>query len=254
LFIVFVFIFLPSSYEGFFFFNHPFFRNQVFLYRFRKQKTMNLDIKDLRQEYSNEPLNLTDVDPNPFAQFRHWFSEALDSSVLEPNAMTLSTITLDGRPTARVVLLKEFNPEGFVFFTNYESRKGQELAKNPHACLVFNWLELARQVRIEGQVERIPEEDSTAYFQSRPRGSQIGAWASPQSSPLADRSVLEKRLKELNEKYGDFDTLPRPEHWGGYLLRPSLIEFWQGRASRLHDRIQYTRRTSEDWDRIRLAP
>lgn len=215
---------------------------------------MKLDIKDLREEYSSEPLDISDVDPDPFLQFRHWFKEALNSDLPEPNAMVLSTITEDGRPAARVVLLKEFNAEGFVFFTNYHSRKGRELAKNPQACLVFNWLELQRQVRVEGQAEMIPAEASTAYFQSRPRGSQIGAWASPQSRPLSSRKVLEDRLIELGEKYGDFEALPRPDHWGGYLVRPRLIEFWQGRPSRLHDRIEYRRQPDGSWQRLRLAP
>jgi len=215
---------------------------------------MDLNLKDLRQEYSGEPLDVKDVNSDPIQQFAHWFKEAMDSQLLEPNAMTLSTITSDGKPTARVVLLKEFNTSGFVFFNNYESRKGQELAKQPYACLVFNWLELQRQVRIEGRVEKISAADSTDYFQSRPRGSQIGAWASPQSTVIPDRKVLEEKIEQLTNKYGDFSSLPRPDHWGGYIVQPTLIEFWQGRQSRLHDRVQYKVEANGEWKAARLAP
>lgn len=167
--------------------------------------------------------------------------------------MTLATVGPDGYPSARTVLLKGYDEHGFVFFTNYESRKGQELALNPHATLLFTWLELQRQIRIEGEVEKISREASLAYFQSRPRESQIGAWASPQSSVIAGREVLEQREMEMEEKFAGLDKLPLPDYWGGYLLRPVALEFWQGRMSRLHDRILYTR-TDHEWLIQRLAP
>ncbi|MEM6377645.1 MAG: pyridoxamine 5'-phosphate oxidase [Bacteroidota bacterium] len=197
---------------------------------------------------------MTDVQADPFKQFETWITEALDSQVLEANAMILSTLTKDQRPTARVVLLKDFDQNGFVFYTNYNSRKSQEMEANPYACLVFNWMELQRQVRIEGSVERVSPEESTAYFQSRPKGSQIGAWASPQSQIIPGREVLEERVKTLQEKYQDVDQLPRPEHWGGFVVKPTLIEFWQGRMSRLHDRIQYEKVGENNWKIDRLAP
>lgn len=215
---------------------------------------MALNLQDLRREYAAHTLDLSDVQADPFQQFEIWMTEALDSQVLEANAMILSTLTSDHRPTARVVLLKDFDPSGFVFYTNYNSRKSQEMEKNPYACLVFNWLELQRQVRIEGKVTRVPEAESTAYFQSRPKGSQIGAWASPQSQVIADRSVLEEKVVELEAKYQDVEQLPRPDHWGGFVVEPTLIEFWQGRRSRLHDRIQYKRVGVESWKIERLAP
>lgn len=215
---------------------------------------MALNLQDLRRDYALHTLDITDVQTDPFKQFEIWMTEALDSQVLEANAMVLSTLTKDQRPTARVVLLKDFDPNGFVFYTNYKSRKSQEMEQNPYACLVFNWLELHRQVRIEGSVERLPAKESTAYFQSRPKGSQIGAWASPQSQVIPDRTVLEDKVKELESKYAAVEQLPRPEHWGGFLVKPTLIEFWQGRTSRLHDRIQYSRVGGDDWKIDRLAP
>ena len=215
---------------------------------------MALNLQDLRREYAAHTLDITDVQTDPFNQFEIWMTEALDSQVLEANAMILSTLTKDQRPTARVVLLKDFDPNGFVFYTNYNSRKSQELEEHPYACLVFNWLELQRQVRIEGSVERVAPEESTAYFQSRPKGSQIGAWASPQSQIIPGREVLEEKVKALEAKYQDIDQLPRPEHWGGFVVKPTLIEFWQGRMSRLHDRIQYVKVGENAWKIDRLAP
>jgi pyridoxamine 5'-phosphate oxidase len=215
---------------------------------------MLLDIKDLREEYSHHALDMDSTHADPMQQFKQWFDEAVQSQVPEPNGMTLSTVAADGQPRGRVVLLKQADARGFVFFTNYLSDKGQELAAEPRAALTFWWMELARQVRIEGVVGKIPAEESTEYFQSRPKGSQIGAWASPQSTPIATREELENRVIALGQQYADEAALPRPEHWGGYVLRPLVIEFWQGRESRLHDRIRYTLAHDGYWQRERLAP
>lgn len=214
---------------------------------------MLLDIENLRNEYSAERLNVKDVDPNPFRQFKHWFEEAVNARVPEPNAMTLATVSAEGQPSARIVLLKGFDEQGFVFYTNYLSRKGEEMAANPRVALAFLWLELQRQVRIEGLAEKVDPEESTRYFQSRPKGSQIGAWASPQSRVIVNREEMEKRVEELEKEFQQTSELPRPEHWGGYLVRPAMIEFWQGRTSRLHDRIRY-RRSQDQWIIERLAP
>lgn len=215
---------------------------------------MQLDIENLRQDYRKASLDLQHVETNPFDQFQKWFKEAIDADVPEPNAMTLATCNASGRPSARIVLLKGFDEQGFVFFTNYNSRKGQEFEANPAAALVFWWIELERQVRIEGSVEKVTPEQSTEYFQSRPKGSQVGAWASPQSSVIGDRKELENKVKDIEEKYKVEDILPRPEHWGGYVVKPDLIEFWQGRPSRLHDRIQYRLQEDGSWKTERLAP
>lgn len=211
------------------------------------------DIASLRRSYALESLSENDVSADPFLQFGIWFVEAADSSLPEPNAMTLATATPEGYPSARTVLLKGFDENGFVFYTNYESRKGQELARNPHAALLFTWLELERQIRIEGVVEKVTPEESRDYFQSRPKESQIGAWASPQSRIIAGRAILENRVIDLQREYGQADVLPVPPFWGGYRLRPSVVEFWQGRESRLHDRICYTRQ-GDEWEIRRLAP
>ncbi|MEL6922623.1 MAG: pyridoxamine 5'-phosphate oxidase [Bacteroidota bacterium] len=213
----------------------------------------NKDIHALREDYQRSTLELEHVDRNPIVQFDQWFQEARNSELPEPNAMVLASATLDGRPSARVVLLKGFSESGFAFYTNYESQKGKELLENPYAALVFNWLELERQIRIEGRVEKMSVADSEAYFQSRPKGSQIGAWASPQSSVIKDRQLLEDNVRELKNKYEHQDQLPRPPHWGGFVVVPDVIEFWQGRSSRLHDRIVY-RLIDEEWKRMRLAP
>jgi len=212
-----------------------------------------IDVSALRRNYALESLSESDVQPDPMAQFNKWFQEALDSSLPEPNAMTLATADKQGRPSARTVLLKAYDHAGFVFYTNYESKKGAELAENPYAALLFTWLELERQIRIEGAVTRLTEAESTAYFQSRPKGSQIGAWASPQSQVIPDRSVLEQNVAALLAQYADAEVIPKPAHWGGYVVQPEMIEFWQGRESRLHDRIQY-RLESGVWMIERLAP
>jgi pyridoxamine 5'-phosphate oxidase len=210
-------------------------------------------ISEIRKEYTMASLELKTIDKNPIAQFEKWFKEALQAEVLEPNAMTLSTVTEAGRPTARVVLLKGIEKNKFSFYTNYQSKKGKELEHNPACALTFFWPELERQVRIEGVSERLETAVSEAYFQSRPRGSQVGAWASPQSSIIKDREILEARVKEIEKRFEGKEILPKPHQWGGYAVEPFEIEFWQGRASRLHDRIVYYKNEGE-WVMHRLAP
>ena len=206
----------------------------------------------LRKEYTRAGLAESDANPDPIAQFRRWFDDALAAGLREPNAMTLATATPDGRPSARVVLLKGFDERGFVFYTNYEGRKGEELEENPYCALVFYWAELERQVRVEGRVSRVPKRESDEYFGSRPRGSRLGAWASEQSRPVGGREVLEERLRALEAEY-DAREVPRPPFWGGYRVEPEVIEFWQGRENRLHDRLVY-RRSGGGWGRERLQP
>jgi pyridoxamine 5'-phosphate oxidase len=198
-------------------------------------------------------LHESDVAANPFDQFRTWLDQALAAQLTQPLGMALATATANGRPSNRMVLLRGFDERGFVFFTNYGSRKAQELDSNPQAALVFYWAEMDRQVRIEGHVERISAAESDAYFQSRPRGSRLGAWASPQSQVIASRDVLDQRMEELLAKYGE-DEIPRPPHWGGYRVIPAVIEFWQGEPNRLHDRLRYRRLDEHSWRLERLAP
>lgn len=212
------------------------------------------DIANLREDYRQATLEIDEVARNPIQQFELWFQMAVNAQLKEPNAMVLATANAQGRPSARVVLLKGFNESGFVFYTNYESRKAEEIQENPYTALVFNWLELEKQVRIEGKVEKVSEAVATDYFQSRPKGSQIGAWASPQSRVIPNRAVLEQKTAELEKIYHNSEVLPKPEHWGGYLVRPNMIEFWQGRSSRLHDRIRYTLHIDNTWKIERLAP
>ncbi|CAD9218105.1 Pyridoxine/pyridoxamine 5\\'-phosphate oxidase [Burkholderia cenocepacia] len=211
-------------------------------------------LADLRINYSRASFDEADAAPDPFAQFDRWFKEALAAKLPEPNTMTLATVGADGRPSARIVLIKGADERGFVFFTNYESRKGHDLAVHPQAALLFYWIELERQVRIEGRIEKTSEEESDRYFASRPLGSRIGAWASEQSAVIDSRATLEAREKAVSERYGD--NPPRPPHWGGYRLVPDSIEFWQGRPSRLHDRLLYTRdaAAAPGWTISRLSP
>lgn len=213
-----------------------------------------LNVADLRVDYKLKSLDTKDVFEDPIQQFKVWFEEALQSEVREPNAMILATADKNAIPNARVVLLKSFDAAGFVFFTNYESTKGKELLENPVATLVFNWLDLERQVRIRGSVEKTSFEESSEYFKSRPKTSQIGAWSSPQSSVIESRNVIEQNQLFLTEEYKNAFELPCPEHWGGYRVVPQQIEFWQGRSSRLHDRIQYSRAAENSWKIERLAP
>ncbi|MFT4759319.1 MAG: pyridoxamine 5'-phosphate oxidase [Saprospiraceae bacterium] len=211
-------------------------------------------IQDLRENYDLAKLEREDLNYDPFVQFKNWFDYAVSKEVTEPNAMTVATVTADGRPSARIVLLKGFDEKGFVFYTNYNSLKGQELQQNPNTALVFCWLDLHKQIRIEGKVQKLSPQQSTEYFQSRPKGSQIGAWASPQSSVIKNRDILEENTEALKAQYADAKKLPRPENWGGFLVKPTMIEFWQGRTSRLHDRLRYTLEESGGWKIERLAP
>ena len=211
----------------------------------------NQPLADLRKDYRLAALDEVNVNLDPIAQFQSWFLEAQNAKLSEPNAMTVATVDADGKPSARIVLLKALDARGFVFYTNYESRKGREIAVHPFAALVFHWNELERQVRIEGSVIRISDSESDAYFNSRPVGSRIGAWASPQSEVVASREILVEREASMIEQYGD--NPPRPAHWGGLRVVPTLIEFWQGRSSRLHDRLRYCK-TGQGWRVDRLAP
>lgn len=214
---------------------------------------MNASIANLRKDYSSQTLLETDVASDPFNQFQKWWTEAINSQIDEPNAMTLATASSDGMPAARILLLKGFDERGFVFFTNYKSYKAMHLEENPKACLVFFWKELERQVRVTGLVRRIAERESDEYFLSRPVGSQIGAWASPQSQVIESRAWLQERFSKLTEEFKEKE-LRRPQHWGGYAVTPVIVEFWQGRPSRLHDRIQYSLKEDGSWKIERLAP
>lgn len=211
-----------------------------------------MNISAIRQEYSLKSMNINDLSPNPLSQFDQWFKEALDAKVIEINAMTLSTLGEDGIPNGRIVLLKEVDT-GFVFFTNYQSQKGRELEKNPFGSLTFFWPELERQVRIKGNIDKVSEKLSDEYFLSRPIGSQIGAWTSPQSTKINSREELHSRQKEIEKKFKN-SPITRPPHWGGYRLTPNYMEFWQGRPSRLHDRVCYELQENGDWELSILAP
>ena len=214
---------------------------------------MHTNIADIRRDYSHRSLSEKDVSEDPLKQFEKWWDEAVHSKIDEVNAMTLATASTDGLPSARIVLLKGFSEKGFTFFTNYESYKGRQLAENPKACLVFFWKELERQVRITGLVVKISPAESDEYFNSRPEASRIGAWASPQSRVIENRHWIDEKFNELVNKM-EGSVIPRPPHWGGYLVKPVEIEFWQGRPSRLHDRIQYSLEENGKWKIERLAP
>ncbi len=214
---------------------------------------MKKDLSALRKEYSKHTLDAGNVKKDPLLQFKSWFEEAEEAEIPEPNAMSLATVSDKGLPSCRIVLLKGLENGGFIFYTNYASDKGQDLDRQPVAALTFFWPELERQVRIQGTVSRVSKETSTEYFQSRPRASQIGAWVSPQSTPISSRQLLEERQQMLEKKFQGQEKLPKPEQWGGYHVAPFLIEFWQGRPSRLHDRIVYTLEDKE-WKISRLAP
>jgi len=212
-----------------------------------------MSIASIRRDYSLRSLTEADTHPDPIRQFDAWWAEALSSAIDEVNAMTLSTVSAEGRPSARIVLLKGYDDAGFVFYTNYESRKGRELHANPHASLLFFWKELERQVRLEGTCAKVAGAESDNYYASRPEGSRIGAWASPQSREIPSRESLEEAFRGWAERHRE-QPMDRPPHWGGYRLQPTAIEFWQGRPNRLHDRIRYEWRAEDGWRRFRLAP
>lgn len=211
------------------------------------------NIADIRKDYMLKSFSETAAAPDAIGQFTAWWNDAINSEIDEVNALTLATSTKEGKPSARIVLLKGYDANGFVFFTNYNSHKGQELAGNPQACMVFFWKELERQVKIEGSIEKVSEQESDEYYFSRPIGSQVGAWSSPQSAVIASRSVIEDNVKKYEAQFAA-TPITRPTHWGGYRLKPQLFEFWQGRPSRLHDRLQYTLQPDGNWKIERLAP
>lgn len=213
---------------------------------------LRLYINTLRHDFSKQTLTESEVEASPILQFEKWFKEAVDSKVNEPNAMNVCTASADGKPSSRIILLRNFNEDGFVFYTNYSSRKGREIEENPYCSLLFFWPELERQVRIEGVLSKQSSKDSDVYFETRPRGSKLGAWTSEQSKVIENRAVLEKEYERMAAKFPE-ETIPRPENWGGYVLKPNTIEFWQGRPSRLHDRILY-RLEKGEWLIERLAP
>lgn len=212
-----------------------------------------MNIIELRREYGDKPLHKKDLDANPFKQFEVWFNNAIDAHILESNAMSLATVDEQSRPSIRTVLLKLYDEKGFVFFSNYQSKKAQDIAQNPHVALHFAWLELQRQVRIEGEVEKITTQESLTYFLSRPRGSQLGAWASQQSEVVTSRSLLESTFFKLKEKFSKGEV-PLPDFWGGYRVKPRRFEFWQGGKDRLHDRFAYEKDEQGTWHINRLAP
>lgn len=227
----------------------------IFLILDKLTKPMSLlpHIAAIRKNYAMESLTEASVAQDPITQFKNWMEETIAAEVNEPTAMVLSTVNSSGRPSGRVILLKDVTKDGFIFFTNYSSRKGQDMLENPVASLTFFWPELERQVRVEGTITKVADEMSDAYFHSRPVGSQIGAWASPQSQPINSREELETADKDFTKRFADLDVIPRPEHWGGYILSPDYVEFWQGRPNRLHDRIVYELQNKQ-WHLKRLAP
>lgn len=212
-----------------------------------------MDLADLRRNYTKGGLSEENLNPNPFKQFELWFQQAIEANLIEPNAMTLATATTDAKPFLRTVLLKYFDIQGFVFFTNYSSRKAQQIKDNPNVCILFPWIGLERQVIIQGKVTKISTAESLKYFISRPRGSQLGAWCSPQSSVISSRKLLEEKLEEIKRKFHDKE-IPLPSFWGGYRVIPDNFEFWQGRENRLHDRFFYTLLEDKSWQIKRLAP
>lgn len=213
---------------------------------------MKKEVANLRRNYTKHHLLDAECEENAIDQFKNWFDDAIKGEILEPNAMILSTVA-DNKPKSRVLLLKDFGPRGFSFYTNYHSNKGKQLAENPNACMTFFWDKLERQIRIEGEIEKLSPKESDQYFHSRPRGSQIGAWVSNQSEEIENRGVLDQQLLDFQAKFENQELIPRPPHWGGYLLKPSSIEFWQGRPSRLHDRLKYTLMDG-NWVISRLSP
>lgn len=214
---------------------------------------MRKDLSDLRQDYTKTELSETNISNHPIQQFSTWFTEAQNSDVMEPNAMTLATVDSNGKPSARIVLLKGFSEDGFYFYTNYDSSKAKDMELNPYVSGVFLYLPLERQIRISGSVVKVSRKTSEEYFHSRPRGSQIGAWVSPQSTVIKNRQVLEERLVSFEDKFKDEEIIPLPDNWGGYLIIPDVIEFWQGRPDRLHDRIRYSKEEGH-WKIERVAP
>lgn len=208
----------------------------------------------LRREYGEEGLDAPDLAPDPIVMFRRWLADTVDAGLHEPNAMVVTTVSAEGRPSSRMVLLKGVDEEGFVFYTNYDSRKGSDIEANPSISLLFPWHDLQRQVRIDGTASRVSREESEAYFSSRPRESQLGAWASPQSTEVSSRAELDERYTEVEERFGEADAVPLPPQWGGYRVRPELVELWQGRKGRMHDRLVYRRENDGTWSTARLAP
>jgi pyridoxamine 5'-phosphate oxidase len=212
------------------------------------------DLAALRREYGDQGLDVPDLEPDPITMFRRWMDDTVAAGLHEPNAMVVTTVSADARPSARMVLLKGVDERGFVFYTNYDSRKGREIESNPRVALLFPWHDLQRQVRVEGTATRVARSESEAYFSARPRGSQLGAWASPQSSEVSSRAELDDLYEAVEERFDDSGGVPLPPQWGGYLVRPEVVEFWQGRKGRMHDRLVYHREGESRWTTGRLAP